>query len=138
MDGIRRMDHFTVVTDRLSETRVFYERLGLTVGARPDFGIGGLWLCVEAHPVLHLVEVGQMPSPRRGVLDHMAFHGGDIVQVLELLKHERVAYRLLRLPRPWSTWQVFFLDPNGAEVEIDFDASQAVPPHLKGGASAPA
>jgi catechol 2,3-dioxygenase-like lactoylglutathione lyase family enzyme len=131
MNGIRRMDHFTVVTDRLDETRAFYERLGLAVGPRPDFGIGGLWLYAGAQAVLHVVEVGQMPTPRRGALDHMAFHGGDIVETLELLKREGVAYRLMRLPRPWSTWQVFFLDPNGAEVEIDFDAAQTVPPHLK-------
>lgn len=136
MNGIRRMDHFTVVTDRLDETRVFYERLGLKVGPRPDFPVGGLWLCVDGQPVLHVVEVPRMPSPRRGALDHMAFEGGDIVETLELLQRERVAYRLLRLPRPWSTWQVFFLDPNGAEVEIDFDAAQTVPPHLKNGAPA--
>lgn len=135
MTGIRRMDHFTVVTDRLEETRVFYERLGLSVGARPDFGIAGLWLYIDGHPVLHVVEVERMPLSRRGALDHMAFYGGDIVATLELLKRDRIAYRLLRLPRPWSTWQVFFLDPNGAEVEIDFDAAQSVPPHLKDGAT---
>jgi len=28
---------------------------------------------------------------------------------------------------------VFFDDPNGAEVEIDFDASQSVPATLKNG-----
>jgi catechol 2,3-dioxygenase-like lactoylglutathione lyase family enzyme len=133
MSGIQRMDHFTVVTDRLDETRVFYERLGLAVGARPDFGIGGLWFYVGGHPVLHVVEVSEMPAVRRGALDHMAFYGDDIVATLELLQRERIAYRLLRLPRPWSTWQVFFLDPNGAEVEIDFDAAQVVPAELKSG-----
>lgn len=133
MDYIRRMDHFTVVTDRLEETRTFYERLGLAAGPRPDFGVGGLWLYADGHPVLHVVEVARMPSPRRGALDHMAFHGGDIVRTLELLQREGIGYRLLRLPRPWSTWQVFFLDPNGAEVEIDFDAAQTVPAHLKKG-----
>ncbi len=131
MDGIRRMDHFTVVTDRLDETRVFYERLGLTVGPRPEFGIGGHWLYAESQPVLHLVEVPTMPMPRRGAIDHIAFFGGDIVELLEMLKREGIAYRLLRLPRPWSNWQVFFDDPNGAEVEIDFDAAQKVPAHLK-------
>lgn len=131
MNVIRRMDHFTVVTDRLDETRVFYERLGLTSGPRPDFGIGGLWLYADSHPVLHLVEVTRMPMPRRGAIDHIAFFGGDIVELLEMLKRQRIAYRLLRLPRPWSTWQVFFEDPNGAEVEIDFDAAQKVPEELK-------
>src|SRR5437899_3305989 len=127
---IRRMDHFTVVTDRLGETQRFYERLGLQVGERPDFGgVSGLWLYAGGHPVLHIVEVTAMPSPRRGVIDHIAFFGDDIVTTLEMLKRERIAYRLIRLPRPWSTWQVFFLDPSGAEVEIDFDAAAKVPVH---------
>ncbi|MDZ5455132.1 VOC family protein [Azohydromonas lata] len=136
MNCIRRMDHFTVVTDRLAQTQAFYERLGLQVGARPDFGIGGVWLYAGEQAVLHVVEVQHMPALRRGALDHMAFHGDDIVATLEMLKREGVAYRLLRLPRPWSTWQVFFEDPNGAEVEIDFDAAQKVPPHLKDGSVA--
>lgn len=137
MNGIQRMDHFTVVSDRLDETRVFYERLGLTVGPRPDFGIGGLWLYAQGHPVLHVIEVQDMPAQRRGALDHLAFFGGDIVVTLSLLKQHRTAYRLQRLPRPWSTWQVFFQDPNGAEVEIDFDAAQTVPPELRDGRPAP-
>lgn len=136
MTGIQRMDHFTVVTDRLDETRVFYERLGLAVGARPDFGFPGLWLYAGGHPVLHLVQTAAMPAVRRGALDHMAFVGADIVATLRQLRAHGVAYRLLRLPRPWSTWQVFFLDPNGAEVEIDFDAGQQVPPELRDGRAA--
>jgi catechol 2,3-dioxygenase-like lactoylglutathione lyase family enzyme len=131
MNGIQRMDHFTVVTDRLEDTRLFYERLGLTVGPRPAFDIGGLWLYADGHPVLHVVQVPVMPAVRRGALDHMAFMGGDIVATLTLLRQQGVAYRLLRLPRPFSTWQVFFMDPNGAEVEIDFDAAQQVPAELK-------
>lgn len=137
MQGIQRMDHFTVVTDRLEETRDFYAGLGLAVGPRPDFGIPGLWLYAGGHAVLHVVAAAEMPLARRGVIDHMAFFGGDIVATLSTLKRQRIAYRLLRLPRPWSTWQVFFLDPNGAEVEIDFDAAQSVPAELKDGRPAP-
>ena len=98
MGAIQRMDHFTVVTDRLEETRVFYERLGLAVGPRPDFGIGGLWLYVGGHPVLHVIEVQQMPTPRRGALDHMAFMGGDAASTLGLLQQAGIAYRLATLP----------------------------------------
>ncbi len=139
MGGIARMDHFTVVTDRLDESRGFYQRLGLDPGPRPDFGVGlnGLWLYAGGHPVLHLVEVGELPSPRRGVIDHIAFFGDDLVGTLERLRSDRVAYRLIRQPRPWSGWQVFFFDPNGAEVEIDFDASQTIPAPLKDGRVAP-
>ncbi len=137
MTGILRMDHFTVVTDRLDQTREFYERLGLASGPRPDFGIPGLWLYAGGQPVLHLVQVHALPESKRGAIDHIAFFGGDVVATLTQLKETRIAYRLLRLPRPWSTWQVFFHDPNGAEVEIDFDASQAVPRELREGGLGP-
>jgi catechol 2,3-dioxygenase-like lactoylglutathione lyase family enzyme len=102
MTIIQRMDHFTVVTDQLDETRVFYERLGLVPGPRPEFGVGGLWLYAQNHPVLHVVAVSEMPALRRGALDHMAFHGDQIVPTLETLQRNGIAYRLLRLPRPWN------------------------------------
>ena len=135
MAGIQRMDHFTVVTDQLQLTQDFYEALGLTVGPRPNFGVPGLWLYAGDHAVLHVIAVAQMPALRRGALDHMAFMGEDIAATLALLLSRSIAYRLIRLPRPWSTWQVFFDDPNGAEVEIDFDAAQKVPQHLKDAAA---
>jgi catechol 2,3-dioxygenase-like lactoylglutathione lyase family enzyme len=134
MNLVQRMDHFTVVTDRLAETVLFYERLGLRAGPRPGFPFPGAWLYAQDRPVLHLVAHDALPPRRRGVIDHIAFAGGEIVALLEMLVREGVAYRLQRLPRPWSTWQVFFDDPNGAEVEVDFDAAQSVPQHLKDGA----
>ncbi len=137
MSHIRRMDHFTVVTDRLDETRAFYKMLGLKEGPRPDFPVPGVWLYTAGRAVLHVIEVEQMPTPRRGALDHMAFYGEEIVPTLNLLKTNRIAYKLIRVPRPYSTWQVFFEDPNGAEVEIDFDPSQTVPPELKDGRVTP-
>lgn len=133
MTFIRRMDHFTVVTDQLDDTRAFYEMLGLKVGPRPDFPVAGLWLYTAGRAVLHLVAVGEMPQLRRGALDHMAFYGEDIAATLALLQAKRIRYRLIRAPRPFSTWQVFFEDPNGVEVEIDFDPQESVPPHLKDG-----
>lgn len=138
MGILYRMDHFTIVTDRLEETRRFYEMFGLKEGPRPDFGVPGIWFYCAGRAVLHVVQVEEMPRVRRGVLDHMAFYGEDIVGTLELLKAKAIKYRLIRVPRPYSTWQVFFEDPNGAEVEIDFDPDLKVPPHLKdGGAAAP-
>lgn len=138
MTFIRRMDHFTLVTDKLEDTRSFYTMLGLKEGPRPDFPVPGIWFYTAGQAVLHVLQVSEMPQPRRGTLDHMAFFGEDLVGTLELLKSKQIPYRLIRVPRPYSTWQVFFDDPNGAEVEIDFVASEVVPPQLKnGGATSP-
>ena len=116
-----------MVTDWLQLTQDFYEALGLTEGPRPDFGVPGLWLYAGCHAVLPVIVVTQTPALRRGALDHMALQGDVIIATLELLLSRRIAYRLIRLPRPCSTWQVFFDDPNGAEVEIDFDAAAKSP-----------
>ncbi len=128
---ITRMDHFTVMTDRLAETLDFYALLGLTAGPRPDFGVGGAWLYVGDHPVLHLVETTRMPQPRRGALDHMAFFARDFHAVAERLVAEGLTYRVIRTPRPFSLWQMFLLDPNGVEVELDFAADEAPPADWK-------
>lgn len=131
MSTLTGMDHFTIVTDRLGETRTFYEMLGLKVGARPDFKVPGLWFYIADHAVLHVIEVNEMPTPRRGALDHMAFTGEGMEATLRLLKDRDITYRLIRAPRPFSTWQVFFKDPNGVEVEIDFAPSEILPDDLK-------
>ena len=76
---IQRMDHFTIVTDRLDETLAFYAMLGLHAGARPNFGVPGAWLYAAEKPILHVIEVGTMPQPRRGALDHMAYHAKGLL-----------------------------------------------------------
>jgi len=62
--------------------------------------------------------------PRKGVLDHMAFRGNDVNGLLEKLKAAGLTYRIKRTPEPWDQWQVFFEDPNGAVVEVDFDGQE--------------
>ncbi len=124
---IQRMDHFTIVTDRLEETRLFYEALGLLPGPRPDFPVPGFWFYAGDHPLLHVIGVDQMPQPRRGVLDHMAFFGVGLAATTTMLDARGVSWRLIRPPRPYRTWQLFFLDPNGCDVEIDFAEDEPEP-----------
>lgn len=126
---ILRPDHFTIVTDRLSETKEFYEEvLGFLPGPRPDFKFPGLWLYANEAACLHVVEVEQMPAARKGVLDHMAFRGEGVNVLIDKLKSLNLDYRIMRTPDPWVQWQVFFQDPNGADVEVDFDGNEALSP----------
>ena len=128
MSIVRRMDHFTIVTDKAEETKSFYADLGLHPGARPNFAVGGFWLYgPEKKPILHVIEVKKMPEPRRGALDHMAFWGEDMAKTLAWLKQKNITYRLNRAPEPFLTWQLFFPDPNGVEVEIDFSPNEPRP-----------
>ena len=121
-----RPDHFTVLSDDLDATRDFYRALlDFEPGPRPDFSMGGLWLYANGHPLLHVVERDRLPEPRNGVLDHMAFRGAGEAELAILrarLDARGVEYRLVRTPAPWRQWQIFFTDPNGATVEVDFAA----------------
>ena len=129
MTTILRPDHFTIVTKDLKATEAFYtELLGLTLGPRPNFKFPGLWLYANDAAILHVMQVEQMPSPRRGVLDHMAFRGQDVNALLGKLKKAEVSYKIVRTPEPWDQWQVFFEDPNEAVVEVDFDGQEKLAP----------
>ena len=64
-----------------------------------------------------------------GVLDHIAFSGKDAPGYLAKLKARGIKYDLRRLPAPGHAaglWQLFFFDPSGARVEIDFAATETV------------
>lgn len=120
---IARMDHFTILSRNTDDTVTFYgEILGFAPGPRPDFGFPGAWLYNEGKAVLHVVERPTIPEGA-GVLDHMAFWGSDLPAYLARLRARGVTYDLRRLPETGhagGVWQLFFFDPSGARVEIDF------------------
>ena len=117
-----RPDHFTILTDDLDATESFYTGLlGFTVGARPNLSSAGLWLYSGGKPILHVIKVDALPSERRGVLDHMAFRGDGMEDLIAALKARGMEYRLIKTPEPWQQWQLFFDGPNGERVEVDFD-----------------
>ena len=128
---ITRMDHFNILTDDLPATLAFYEEfLNLKPGARPPFTFPGAWLYADGghgkDPILHVVAGKDRKLLVKGVIDHMAFYGTGLAETLAKLKAKGVAYELRKLPA-YGTWQLFFHDPNGAKVEIDFDAAEAAP-----------
>jgi catechol 2,3-dioxygenase-like lactoylglutathione lyase family enzyme len=69
--------------------------------------------------------VGGRPKSdlKAGVIDHMAFTGNDLAVTLATLKSRGVEYNC-RQQVDTGLWQVFFLDPNGAKIELDFAASE--------------
>tara|TARA_B100000902_G_C26595274_1_gene567801 strand:+ start:93 stop:500 length:408 start_codon:yes stop_codon:yes gene_type:complete len=118
------MNHFTVIAKNLSETKEFYcQFLDLKVGYRPDLGFPGVWLYANEKPVLHIVAGRELPEEPSGVLDHMAFTGKDINKILLKFKANNIDYSLKKQSET-NIWQLFFHDPNGAKVELDFPASE--------------
>jgi catechol 2,3-dioxygenase-like lactoylglutathione lyase family enzyme len=122
--AIHGLNHFTVLTDDLEATRRFYiDLLGLSEGERPPFGFPGAWLYCGGQPVLHVIAGRDLPESRAGVIDHMAFTASDLEGWKAKLAARGIAYDLRRQPGT-GVWQMFFLDPNGAKVELDFGAHE--------------
>ena len=118
------MNHFTVLAENLRETCDFYrDLLGLTEGYRPDMGFPGAWLYAGEQAVLHVINRAPLPQSRAGVLDHMAFSAIDLAGTVGKLEEKGVRYQLGRQVET-GTWQLFFHDPNGARVELDFPGDE--------------
>ena len=111
------MNHFTVIAEDEAATLAFYvDLIGLRVGPRPDLGFPGAWLYAGgSQAVLHMHFGRPMPTQRAGVIDLRA--------VKARFDARRVKYDL-RQQVGAGTWQLFCFDPNGAKVELDFDAAE--------------
>ncbi|HVE51435.1 MAG TPA: VOC family protein [Casimicrobiaceae bacterium] len=121
------MNHFTVLTDDVDRTVEFYgATMGLVAGVRPDLNFPGAWLYCGDQPVLHIIGGRSKDQLKPGVLDHMAFSATGLAETLARLDKLGIHYAHRRQAGT-GPWQVFFFDPNGARVELDFDPSEAPP-----------
>ncbi|HEY5622426.1 MAG TPA: VOC family protein [Gammaproteobacteria bacterium] len=138
---VRALDHCSIRTIRLEESRAFYVSvLGMVTGERPDFPFPGHWLYVDGHPVIHLVgvdpddpsgligylggEIDPTSLDESGSLDHIAFRATDAPAQVERLTSHDVPYRERRVPG-MDLYQLFVDDPNGITVELNyFDSDQ--------------
>jgi catechol 2,3-dioxygenase-like lactoylglutathione lyase family enzyme len=121
------INHFTVLTDDVPCTVRFYGNLlGLTDGARPPLGFPGAWLYAGNQAVLHVVGGRSRDELRAGVIDHMAFSASGLAATLAALDAHGVEYAC-RQQKGSGVWQVFFHDPNGAKVELDFSPEESAP-----------
>ena len=121
------MNHFTVLTDQLEQTVNFYKDvLKLEDGYRPPLDFPGAWLYSGGAAVLHIIAGRPLPEEPAGVLDHMAFSATGLASVVKNLRSREIEYTL-RQQKGSNLWQLFCFDPSGAKVELDFDASEALP-----------
>jgi catechol 2,3-dioxygenase-like lactoylglutathione lyase family enzyme len=139
--AISRLDHYSIRTSKLEETRRFYtEVVGLEDGYRPDFPFPGAWLYNSERAVVHVV--GYDPNDPKGLLDylgdkpldtggtgtidHVAFVASDLPGMCEKLKKLGVAYRERGVPA-FNLHQLFLEDPNGVTIELNFPTRDAEP-----------
>ena len=139
---LRTLDHCSIRTLRLRESRDFYvDVLGMKEGERPNFPFPGHWLYLDRHPVIHLVGVdSDDPSGLVGylggdidtdaldgsaALDHIAFRATCAPTTIEQLEKHNVPYRERHVPG-MDLYQLFVEDPNGVTIELNyFDSDQS-------------
>lgn len=137
--ALDRLDHYTIRTAKLRETRDFYvEVLGLAEGARPAFDFPGHWLYVGERAVVHLI--GADPGDRQtlirsmgdkpvqslagsGAVDHVAFGGTGLAEMRSRLAERGIEHRERAVPGG-VLQQVFVEDPNGIVIEINYPAAE--------------
>ena len=117
------VDHFNIVISpsQVEATLRFYcEILGLKEGFRPTFGRPGWWLYTGDHPVLH-ISLKEIPSTAgtTGSFDHIALNATDWPGMRTTLERHGVACEE-QLVRDNTVRQIFFRDPNGLRVELDY------------------
>ena len=124
---IHAMNHFTITAENREATLGYYcGLLGLQEGHRPDLGFPGAWLYAGGEQaVLHIYWDRPMPTQRTGVIDHMAFSARGLREVKARFDAAGVKYDL-RQQAGSGTWQLFSFDPNGAKVELDFEAGETL------------
>lgn len=114
------MNHFTVLTDDVARTVEFYrDFVDLRDGYRPDLGFPGAWLYAGDQAILHVIGGKSREDLRPGVIDHMAFTATGLPATIEKLTARSIQYAC-RQQAGTRLWQVFFFDPNGARIELDF------------------
>ena len=117
--SIQGIDHINIGTDRLAETIVFFEGLGLSVGARPPFNFPGAWLYSGERAVVHLVELAEAKSASEtAALDHFAFAIQDYDGMKQKLDASGINYSARAVPGA-PVRQIFLRDPNGVTIELN-------------------
>lgn len=119
--AVTGLDHYALLTSDVGKTTRFYtEVVGLEVGFRPQMTFEGVWLYAGGEPIVHIISGKPIPTRETGAVDHLALKAtGDVNAALEKIKAHGVEYTMRKLERTGVT-QVFFRDPDGVGVELNF------------------
>ena len=139
---INKLDHVSISTDQLEDTKKFYcDLLGLKVGHRPKLKSSGYWLYSGEEAIIHLVETGSnldreitfsddkkiarsLGNPEindlseTGMDDHIAMTVEESAGLVKHMQESDVKY-WDRLIADRELYQVFVRDPNGVIIELN-------------------
>jgi catechol 2,3-dioxygenase-like lactoylglutathione lyase family enzyme len=131
-------DHYLLFAKNLDETVKWYgDVLNMRPGPLPDFDVPVHWLYLEDKPIIHVTErrkenqiesyIGKVDYHNdvgSGRIDHIAFSCTGLEKMLSKLDSLNIKYTERRVDTQ-SRYQVFFFDPNGVKIELDFEAGEA-------------
>jgi catechol 2,3-dioxygenase-like lactoylglutathione lyase family enzyme len=137
---ISHIEHFLVAADDIDATRDWYARvLGMRPGPHPDFGFPVHWMYLGDTDVVHIGPSAKSAGENQrkylgrtsedqgtgtGAIDHIAFRASGLRAMLEHLVREKIAFTRRRA-NGQALFQVFFHDPNGIKIELNYDAAEA-------------
>lgn len=137
---LSHIEHILVAADDIDATRDWYARvLGMTSGPHPDFGFPVHWMYLGGVDVVHigpsakganeiqkryLGRTSQDAGAGTGALDHIAFRATGLRTMLEHLRKEKISFTQRRA-NGQALFQLFFHDPNGIKIELNYDAAEA-------------
>ena len=142
---IGRLDHYSIRTLDIEASRRFYtEVMGFNAGFRPPFQFPGIWLYngaqyPETTGVVHIIGID--PNDPQGLkdylgdrdvaslqgtgtVDHMAFTATGLADMRSRLQQQGIAFRERTVPS-LGIHQVFFEDPSGVTIELNYPAAEA-------------
>lgn len=127
INGIHHINIGCRESDLPAIEKFYCHGLGLTVGPRPDFPTGGLWLYCDGHPVVHVVSRFKPDWPgldeSRSSYDHTAYAVTGVQQFRDRLKKLKIEYDEQNVPD--AGFQIFLRDPVGNKVELNFPNEEA-------------
>ena len=137
---LSHIEHLLVAADDIDATRDWYARvLGMKSGPHPDFGFPVHWMYLGERDIVHigpsakaageiqkkyLGRTSQGTGAGTGAIDHIAFRANGLRQMLQHLRAEAVPFSQRRA-NGQALFQLFFYDPNGIKIELNYDAAKA-------------
>jgi catechol 2,3-dioxygenase-like lactoylglutathione lyase family enzyme len=137
---LSHIEHFLVAADDIDATRDWYARvLGMRSGPHPDFGFPVHWMYLGEIDVVHIGPSSRTASENQkkylgrtsqdqgsgtGAIDHIAFRATGLRAMLAQLEKEKIPFTRRRA-NGQALFQLFFYDPNGIKIELNYDAAEA-------------
>lgn len=137
---LARLDHYSIRTFKLEETRRFYASvMGLEEGARPPFPFPGAWMYQDGQAVVHIVGIdpndpsglkaylgdkGLDGATGTGTIDHVAFTATGLAGMHARLREHGLEWRDRTVPS-LGLHQVFVEDPNGVTIELNYPYAES-------------